>query len=301
MGWIGFNLLVAALMAIDLGLFHRKSHEIEVREALWMSLFWIVIALVFNLGIFFIKGPDAGMQFLAGYVLEKSLSVDNLFVFLLIFNYFKVPRAFQFKILFWGIVGALVMRAIFIFAGVAMLHNFHWVMYIFGAVLVFTGFKLFSEKEKEIQPAKNPVVKVFQKFYPTTTQYHHDKFFVREAGRWLATPLFVVLLVVETTDVIFAVDSIPAVLAVSRDPFIVYTSNVFAILGLRALYFALAGMMQLFHYLHYGLGVILIFIGMKMLVTDLWHIPTGAALGFIALVLGASVIVSILKPLDKKA
>jgi tellurite resistance protein TerC len=241
-------------------------------------------------------GHEPAMKFLAGYLLEKSLSVDNLFVFLLIFSYFRVPAQYQHKILFWGIVGALIMRGIFIFLGVALVTRFHWVFYILGAFLIFTGIKLAFEKDKEIHPEKNPVLRLFRRFFPVTKELEGDKFFVKRAGRLYATPLLVVLLVVETTDVIFAVDSVPAILAITLDPFIVFSSNVFAILGLRALYFALSGIMQMFHHLHYGLSLILVFVGVKMLIGDFVKIPIGFALGFIALVLAVSIATSIRWP-----
>lgn len=292
-GWVLFNLFVVFMLALDLLVFNRKDHEIKVKEALWWSLFWIVLALIFCGGVFHFRGHEDGMKFLAGYLLEKSLSVDNLFVFLLIFTFFKVPAIYQHKVLFWGILGALIMRAFFIIFGVALIHHFHPIIYVFGAFLVFTGFKLFSEKDKEVDPEKNPVLKLTRKFIPVTSDYRGGRFFVREQGKLWATPLFLVLIVVETTDVVFAVDSIPAILAISHDSFIVYTSNVFAILGLRALYFALAGLMKIFHYLHYGLGAILIFIGIKMMIVDIFRIPIGIALGVIIAILAASILASV--------
>ncbi len=293
--WVGFNLFVIAMLALDLGVFNRKAHEVRIREALYMSAFWIALALLFNAGIYWQLGADPALKFLTGYLVEKSLSVDNLFVFLLIFSNFKVEPRYQHKILFWGILGALVMRAIFIAAGVVLLNKFHWVIYVFGAFLVYTGFKLLAHKERELHPSENPVLKLFQRFMPFTTEYHSDHFFVQQAGKWLATPMFVVLLVVETTDVVFAVDSIPAVLAITTDPFIVYTSNVFAILGLRALYFALAGMLRMFHYLTYGLCAILVFIGSKMLISHYYKISSLLALSVIAGILALSVVFSLMK------
>ena len=294
--WIGFNLFVLGMLALDLGVFHRKAHVIKIKEALAWSAFWIALALLFNVGVYFWRGPQTALEFLTGYLLEKSLSVDNIFVFLLIFSYFKVPALYQHKVLFWGILGALIMRAIFIAAGVTLIQQFHWIIYVFGAFLVFTGIKMAMQKDKEIHPEKNPVLKLFQRVMPVTQDYEKSKFFVRRAGGVLATPLFVVLLVVETTDVVFAVDSIPAILAITHDPFIVYTSNVFAILGLRALYFALSGIMQLFHYLHYGLSFILVFVGVKMLLADIYKIPIGIALGVVASTLLISVIASVVRP-----
>jgi len=239
---------------------------------------------------------EKALQFVAGYLIELSLSVDNLFVFLLIFSYFKVPERYQHTVLFWGVLGALVMRALFIFAGIALLQRLHWIIYVFGALLILTGIKMAMEKDKEIHPDKNPVLKLFRRLVSVTEDYHADRFFVKQVGHYAATPLFIVLLVVETTDIIFAVDSIPAILGITMDPFIVYTSNVFAILGLRALYFALAGVMRLFHYLHYGLSAILVFVGAKMLLADVYKLPVGVALGVIAGILLLAVIASVIRP-----
>lgn len=291
-----FNVVIFILLMLDLKVFHRKPHAIKVREALLLTSFWISLALIFAAGVYWKKGPDAGLKFLTGYLLEYSLSVDNIFVFILIFSYFRVLPNYQHEVLFWGILGACVFRAVFILAGVALIHKFHWVIYIFGAFLVFTGIKLAFEKDKEVKPEKNPVLKLFKKLMPVTDQYEGDRFFVKKHGRLWATPLMVVLLVVETTDIIFAVDSIPAILAVTTDPFIVYTSNMFAILGLRSLYFALSAIMKLFHHLHYGLSVILVFVGIKMLVSEIHKIPVGAALGVIVSVLLVSVIASLIWP-----
>lgn len=289
-------IFVLAMLALDLGVFHRKAHTVRVKEALIWSTVWIALALIFNAGIWHYMGSEPALKFLAGYLLEKSLSVDNLFVFLLIFTYFRVPGTYQHKVLFWGILGALVLRAIFIFAGVALVTRFQWLFYILGAFLVFTGIKLAFEKGKEIHPEKNPVLLLFRKFMPITKNFEGSKFFIKQGGRTWATPLFVVLLVVETTDVIFAVDSVPAILAISLDPFIVFSSNVFAIMGLRALYFALAGIMQMFHHLHYGLSLILVFVGVKMLLSHYVKIPIIVALGFIVLTLAVSIVASILWP-----
>ena len=294
--WVFFNIFVLAMLALDLGVFHRKAHVIKIKEALAWSAFWITLALLFNLGIYFWRGPETALEFLTGYLIEKSLSLDNLFVFLLIFSYFRVPSLYQHKALFWGIVGALIMRAAFIFTGITLVQKFHWVIYIFGAFLILSGIKMGLQKGKEIHPERNPVLRLFRRFMPVTDGYEDSKFFIKRAGRYLATPLFIVLLVVETTDVIFAVDSIPAILAITLDPFIVYTSNVFAILGLRALYFALAGLMRLFHYLHYGLSAILVFVGVKMLLVDVYKIPVAIALGVVASILLISVIASIIRP-----
>lgn len=294
--WIAFNIFVLAMLALDLGVFHRRAHVVKIKEALAWSAFWIALALLFNLVIYFWRGPETALEFLTGYLIEKSLSLDNLFVFLLIFSYFRVPPLYQHKILFWGILGALIMRAVFILTGITLIQEFHWVIYIFGGFLILSGIKMGLQKDKEIHPERNPVLRLFRRFMPVTDSYKDNKFFIKRAGRYLATPLFVVLLVIETTDVIFAVDSIPAILAITLDPFIVYTSNVFAILGLRALYFALAGLMRLFHYLHYGLSAILVFVGVKMLLVNIYKIPVALALAVIASILLISVIASIIRP-----
>jgi tellurite resistance protein TerC len=272
-----------------------------MKEALIWSAVWIGVALLFNVGVYFMKGKELAVQFLAGYLLEKSLSVDNLFVFLLIFNYFHLPTKYQHEVLFWGIIGALVFRAIFIVCGLGLLHYFSWMIYVFGAFLVWTGVKLAFEKDKKVEPENNVFVKMFRRFFPLTNDYHDGKFFVRIDGVLHATPLIVILLVVESTDIVFAVDSIPAVLAISRDAFIIYTSNVFAILGLRALYFALAQLMKLFHHLHYGLSLILVLIGIKMIVAHFVHIPTVVTLGTIFLILTVSVVASLIWPQREEA
>jgi len=294
--WVAFNVFVLAMLAVDLGVVHRRAHEVTLKEALVWSGIWIALALLFALGIYVWYGSQPALEFLAGYLIEKSLSVDNIFVFVLIFSYFKVPPRYQHEVLFWGILGALVMRAIFIFAGIALLQRLHWIIYVFGALLILTGIKMAMEKDKEIHPDKNPLLKLFRRLVPVTEDYHADHFFVKQAGHYAATPLFIVLLVVETTDVIFAVDSIPAILGITVNPFLVYTSNVFAILGLRALYFALAGVMQLFHYLHYGLSAILVFVGAKMLLADVYKLSVGVALGVIAGILLIAVIASLMRP-----
>ena len=294
--WVFFNIFVVAMLALDLGVFHRKTHEVKTKEALAWSAVWIALALLFNLGIYFWYGKSEAVEFFTGYLLEKSLSVDNVFVFLLIFSYFRVPAQYQHKVLFWGILGALVMRAVFIALGITLIQQFHWIIYVFGAFLVFTGIKMALSKDKEIHPEKNPVLKLLRKCMPITPNFEENKFFIRANNQWHATPLFVVLLVIETTDVIFAVDSIPAVLAITRDPFIVYTSNVFAILGLRALYFALAGVMRLFHYLHYGLSLILVFVGIKMVLADIYKFPILIALSVIVIILGLSITASLRWP-----
>ena len=293
--WILFNVFVVVMLVLDLGVFHRNTHTVKYREALIWSAVWIALAAIFAVVIYFWHGRTPSLEFVTGYVIELSLSVDNLFVFLLIFRYFQVPPGHQHKVLFWGILGALIMRAIFIAAGVGLIQRFHWIVYVFGAFLVYSGIKLFRQGEAEIHPEKNPVLRLFRRWVPVTKDYEGDKFFVRRTGLF-ATPLLVVLVVVETTDLLFAVDSIPAILAITRDAFIVYTSNVFAILGLRSMYFALAGMMEMFRYLHYGLSVVLMFVGTKMMLSHYYEIPTAVALGAVAGILLLSVVVSVLRP-----
>ncbi len=307
--WVLFNLFVLALLALDLGVFHRKKHVVGFPEAIGWTLVWISLAAGFAILIYYFghtmvgtaarPNSELSLEFIAGYLIELSLSVDNLFVFLLIFRYFRVPRHLQHEVLFWGILGALVMRAIFIFAGITLLNRFHWFIYIFGAILIYSGIKLFGQKEEEIHPEKNLILRGFRKLFPLTKDYEGNKFFVQRGVVRYATPLAVVLIVVESTDVLFATDSIPAVLAVTREPFIVYTSNVFAILGLRSLYFALAGMIEVFHFLHYGLSLILIFIGVKMLASAYVEIPIGIALGVVAAILLISIVLSLLFPRKK--
>ena len=296
-----FNIFVLVMLAVDLGMFHRNAHEVNVREAFIWTAVWVTLALLFDLGVYFWRGPADAMSFLTGYLIEKSLSVDNIFVFVLIFSFFRVDPRYQHKVLFWGIIGALVMRAIFIFAGITLIQKFHWVIYVFGAFLIYTGIRMAFHRETKIHPEKNPVLRAFRKLVPVTGDYRDDKFFVKENSRRFATPLFVVLLFIETTDIVFAVDSIPAIIAITRDPFIVYTSNVFAILGLRALYFALAGTIKIFRFLSYGLSAILTFIGAKMLIADLYDIPVLISLAVVAGILALSVILSVLKPLEQRA
>ena len=298
--WILFNLFVLVMLVLDLGVFHRRTHVVKFREALLWSAMWIALAAMFAVIVYFWHGRGPALEFVTGYVIELSLSVHNLFVFLLIFRYFQVPTVHQHKVLFWGILGALIMRAVFILAGVGLIRQFHWIIYIFGALLVYSGIKLFRQENAEIHPEKNPLLRLFRRWIPVTKDYEEAKFFVRRPGLY-ATPLFIVLLVVETTDVLFAVDSIPAILAITLDAFIVYTSNVFAILGLRSMYFALAGMMELFHYLHYGLSLVLIFVGGKMLVSHYYQVPTELALGIVAGILIISVVASMLHPREAKA
>ncbi len=298
--WIGFNVFVLLMLALDLGVFHRKAHVVTFKESMAWTVVWVTLALIFNLVVWHYMGPQKGLEFFTGYVIEKSLSVDNVFVFALLFTYFAVPALYQHKVLFWGILGALIMRAIMIFLGAALIERFTWIIYIFGAFLILTGIKMIVKREEEIHPERNPLVRWFKKLMPVTNDYRGDKFFVRENGVRMATPLFIVLLLVEFSDLIFAVDSIPAIFAVTKDPFIVYTSNVFAILGLRSLYFALAGVMDKFHYLKIGLGVVLTFVGVKMLLGHTpYKIDTLVSLGVIVTVLAASIVVSLLRP--KKA
>ena len=296
LSWAVFGVVVLVMLALDLGVFHRREHEVKMKEALIWSGIWIVIALLFNWGIYLVKGKEPAMQFLAGYVLERTLSFDNLFVFLLVFNYFKLPNIHHHKVLFWGIFGALLFRAVFIGCGIGLLHYFSWMIYVFGAILVWTGAKLAVEKDSKVEPEKNLFFKGLKKVMPVTDQYDGGKFFTRINGILFATPLMVILVVIESTDILFAVDSIPAILAISRDPFIVYTSNVFAILGLRALYFVIAELMRLFHHLHYGLSLILVLIVVKMLIASFFHVPTSIALGAILLILALSVVASIIWP-----
>jgi tellurite resistance protein TerC len=295
--WIGFNVFVLVMLALDLGVFNRKSHVISVKESISWTLVWIALALTFNLGIGHFMGNDKALEFLTGYVIEKSLSVDNIFVIALLFSYFSVPPRYQRKVLFWGILGALVMRATMIAVGAKLIAEFAWIIYIFGAFLILTGIKMIAKQETDIHPEQTFVVRLFRRFIPVTRDYHDGHFFVRHKGALMATPLFIALLVVEFTDLIFAVDSIPAIFAVTTDPFIVYTSNVFAILGLRSLYFALAGVLDKFHYLKFGLGLVLTFVGIKMLLGHSpWRIDTHISLGVIILILTGSVIASLVWP-----
>ncbi len=291
--WIGFNLLVIALLAIDLGVFHRRAHAVSIKEAALWSIVWIALALSFNLAVYFWQGAETALEFFTGYLLEKSLSVDNLFVFVLIFSAFKVPALYQHRVLFWGVLGALVMRGLFIVIGAALLEQFHWIIYLFGAFLIFTGIRMAVHRDEGLRPEHNPVVKWARRFLPMTADYEGTRFFVRRAGKLFATPLLLVLLVVETTDVVFAVDSIPAIFAITRDPFIVYTSNVFAILGLRALYFVLAGAVAQFYYLKLGLSAILVFVGAKMALIEVYKIPVAFSLSVIATILIAAVLASL--------
>ena len=294
--WIVFNAFVLLMLGLDLFVFHRKAHEVKMKESILWTLFWIGLSLVINMMVYWELGEDRALEFLTAYLIEKSLSVDNLFVFLMIFNYFHVPLQYQHKILFWGILGALVMRAIFILVGVALLEKFHFITYLLGAFLIFTGIKMATTKQETIDPKANPIVKFISRYIPVTNMLVDGKFFVRKDKTIFATPLFIVLIMVETTDVVFAADSIPAILAISQDTFIVYTSNVFALLGLRALYFALAGIMQMFHYLHFGLSLILVFIGGKLLAANFFEIDMVWALLIVAAILAGSIILSLIFP-----
>lgn len=287
--WIGFNAFVLLMLALDLGVFHRKEHKVTFKEAISWSVVWVTLALIFNGWIYYDQGKDKALEFLTGYLIEKSLSVDNIFVFVLLFSFFKVPEQYRHRVLFWGVLGALLMRAGFIAAGAVLIEKFHWIIYVFGAFLVFTGYKMLKKKTEDMHPEDNPLVRWFVKKGKVTSDYHGKNFFVRINGQKLATPLFLCLLSVEFTDLIFAVDSIPAIFAITKDPFIVYTSNVFAILGLRSLYFALEGIITRFPYLRYGLALILIFIGLKMLAVDIYKIPVVASLAVIAVILLTSI------------
>lgn len=291
--WILFNIFILLMLALDLGVFHRNTHEVKVKEALTWTLVWVVLALLFNGVIYYWRGPQQALEFFTGYLVEKALSVDNIFIFIMVFGYFQVPARYQHKILFWGVLGALVMRVMFIFAGVALIEKFHFTIYVFGALLIYTGFKMLGHNDVKIEPDKNPVIRFAKKLFPVTHGLHDGKFFVKKDGKRFATPLFLVLILIETTDLIFAVDSIPAILAITQDQFIVYTSNVFAIMGLRSLYFALAGVIQRFWLLNYGLAVVLAFVGVKMLIVDVYKIPIEWSLLFIAAVITISVILSL--------
>lgn len=301
--WIGFHIFIFLMLALDLGVFHKHTHKVPVKEAVIWSIIWISLAMTFNLFVFFEFGKTQALEFLTGYVIEYSLSVDNIFVFILIFSYFAVKDQYQHKILFWGIIGALVMRGIFIFAGVALITRFHWIVIIFGGFLVFTGIRMLFQKEAEIDPEKNPIVRFFKRFLPVTNTLHGDKLFVRQNHRLYATPLFLVLLIIETSDLIFAVDSIPAILAISQDRFIVYTSNIFAIMGLRSLYFAIAGIMGYFRFLKIGLAFVLTFVGLKMLAAYFYfEIPIVLSLVIIITILIISILASVvIKEKDRRA
>ena len=293
--WLGFNAFVLAMLALDLGVFHRHAHVVSLREAGAWSAVWVALALLFNLGLYVAWGSEPALQFLTGYLIEKSLSVDNIFVFVMLFSYFAVPARYQHRVLFWGILGALVMRGLFIWAGAFVLQQFHWVIYVFGGILVLTGIKM-ARRLEAYDPSRNPLLKLARRVLPLTDRYHGQRFWVREGARWVATPLFLVLLLVEMTDLVFAIDSIPAIFAVTQEPFLVYTANVFAILGLRSMYFLLAGVVHRFVYLKYGLAAVLVFVGAKMLLVDLYKIPTAVSLGVVASVIGLSIAWSLLRP-----
>lgn len=298
--WVAFNLFVLSMLALDLGVFNRKAHVVSVKEALWYSAFWISLALIFGVLVYYTRGSGDAVDFITGYLIEKSLSVDNLFVLLLIFSYFQIPAKYQHRVLFWGIMGAIVLRMAFIVAGIALIKMFHWIIYVFGAFLVYSGVKMaFHDETEQVDLEKNPVLRLFRKLMPVTSEFEDGKFFVRKDGVKHATPLFVTLLLVETSDVIFAMDSIPAIFAITLDPFIVYTSNIFAILGLRSLYFALSGIMGMFHYLNYGLSFILAYLGIKMLASGFLHIPVAISLAIIAAALALSVAASVIFPRAK--
>jgi len=294
--WTAFNLFVLGMLALDLGVFHKKSTDISVRDALMWTGIWITLAMAFNFFVYHYFGRQQAIEFFTGYIIEKSLSVDNIFVIIIIFSYFHVPTSYQHKVLFWGILGALVMRVIFIFAGIELIHRFHWLIYLFGGFLIITGIRMVVAGEVKLQPEKNPVVKLIRRFFPVTPSFEGDNFFVRKNAKLWATPLFVVVILIETTDLIFAVDSIPAILAITDNPFIVYTSNVFAILGLRSLYFALSGIEKYFHFLKYGLAAILVFVGSKMALADYYKLPIEISLIVIVSLLMVAIFASIIFP-----
>jgi tellurite resistance protein TerC len=299
--WAGFLAFITVMLALDLGVFNRKSHVVTLKEALAWCAVWFGLAMAFNLLVSQKMGSQAGLEFFTGYIVELCLSVDNVFVFIVIFQYFRVEPRFQHRVLFWGIVGAVLMRAVFIFAGISLINAFHWIIYVFGAFLVYTGIKLaMPKKDDGFEPEKNPAVRLARRVFPVTPHFEGGRFFVRKDGRLFATPMFLVLVIVETTDVMFAIDSIPAVIAITRNEFIVFTSNIFAILGLRSLYFAVSGVMQLFRYLNIGLAVILVFVGFKMLVSSYVSVPIHLSLGIIGAVLAASILASVMIPLARK-
>lgn len=292
--WTSFSVFIIGMLALDLGVFHRNAHKISIKEALIWTAVWITLSMLFNLFVYSYFGKEKALEFLTAYVVEKSLSVDNIFVMIMIFSYFSVPDSYQHKVLFWGIFGALVMRVIFIFAGIELIHKFHWLIYVFGGFLVVTGVRMVIGEDKPIEPEKNPLVKLVRRMFPVTDSFEGDKFFVRRDNKTWATPLFIVVVLIEATDLIFAVDSIPAIIAISEDTFIVYTSNVFAILGLRSLYFALSGIEKYFKYLKYGLAIILVFVGVKMCIVDFYKIPVEISLIVICFLLAISIIASVI-------
>lgn len=298
--WAGFNLFVLAMLALDLGVFHRHAHAVSTREATAWSVAWIALAILFAGGIYYFLGRQAGLEFVTGYLIEKALSIDNIFVFVLVFSYFSVPAEHQHRILFWGVLGAIIMRGAMIATGAYLIAQFHWVLYVFGFLLVATGIRMARQKEHTVRPEANPVIRLVRSAIPVVNSYEGKNFFVRErtgdGTRLAATPLFVVLVLIETTDLIFAIDSIPAIFAVTQNTFLVYTSNVFAILGLRSLYFLLAGVVTRFHYLKVGLALVLIFVGAKMLLMDLYKVPIGVSLGVVGAVIAGSVLLSLVYP-----
>jgi tellurite resistance protein TerC len=298
--WASFIIIVLALLSFDLGIFHRAAHAVKVREATIWSLVWILVSCSFGIWVYRAFGKQYGLEFFTGYLIEYALSVDNVFVFIIIFGYFGVPAKLHHRVLFWGILGALVMRASFIVAGAALISAFHWVLYVFGAFLVFTGIKILREGETKVEPDRNPVVKLFRRMVPMTSGYETGRFFSREAGRFAATPLALVLVTVEATDLVFATDSIPAIFGITRDPFIVYTSNICAILGLRSMYFLLSAVIERFVYLGTGLGIVLMFIGIKMLASGYYAIPIGLSLAVVAAILAGSIVLSLLFPTKSK-
>jgi tellurite resistance protein TerC len=293
--WVGFNLFILAMLALDLGVFHRKAHTVSIKEALLWSVVWITLAMVFNVGVYFFRGGESALEFFTGYLIEKSLSVDNIFVFVLLFTTFQVPPAYQHRVLFWGVLGALIMRGTLIALGSVLLTTFHWIIYLFGLFLIVAGLRMVFHKGGEVHPEQNPLLRFLRRIIPVTNDYAGKRFLVWRAGKVLATPLLIVLLTIEITDLIFALDSIPAIFAVTQDPFIVYTSNVFAILGLRSLYFVFANVMGKFYYLKFGLATILSFVGVKMVLSDIYHIPTGVALVVIAVVLVSVIVASVVR------
>lgn len=290
--WVGFNAFVLLMLALDLGIFHRTSHEVSVKEAGTWSAVWVALALVFNAGLYWLWGAEPALQFLTGYLIEKSLSVDNIFVFVMLFSYFAIPAKYQHRVLFWGILGALLMRGAFIAAGAYVLQQFHWVIYVFGAILVITGIKM-ARRVESYDPSTNPLLKLVRRVLPVTPTLHGDRFWVREGAKRVATPLFLVLLLVEMADLVFAIDSIPAIFAVTQEPFLVYTANVFAILGLRSMYFLLAGIVHRFVYLKYGLAAVLVFVGAKMILVDVVKVPVTLSLGVIAVLIGGAIVASL--------
>lgn len=297
--WSSFSVFVMGMLALDLGVFHRKAHSVSVKEALIWTAVWITLAMLFNLFVYSYFGKEKALEFFTAYLVEKSLSIDNIFVMIMIFSYFSVPNSYQHKVLFWGIFGALVMRVIFIFAGIELIHKFHWLIYLFGGFLIVTGARMVIGEDKPIEPDKNPLVKLVRRLFPVTDSFEGDNFFVTRDKKTWATPLFIVVVLIEATDLIFAVDSIPAIIAISEDTFIVYTSNVFAILGLRSLYFALAGIEKYFTYLKYGLATILVFVGIKMCIVDFYKIPVEISLIVISFLLAISMLASVI--LKKKS